>query len=125
MCTGDADWDTDSGSDADYGTDTCSIASSTASSNSSAAQQRRKGPLALMTKVLKKKKLRRARKKPPPLVLEPGAKLVVETLSTSSTADVVWQVYYRYFFTDYKICHVLIVLINCQAIMVLIIQGAH
>ncbi|XP_075230933.1 (E3-independent) E2 ubiquitin-conjugating enzyme UBE2O isoform X3 [Lycorma delicatula] len=82
------EWDTDSGSEADYGSDTGSNASSTASSTGST---RRKGPLALMTKMLKKKKLRRARKKPPPLVLKPGSKIVVEALSTASSADVVWQ----------------------------------
>lgn len=45
-----------------------------------------------MTRIMKKRKLRRARKKPPPLELEPGARLVVETLSTASCATVVWQV---------------------------------
>jgi hypothetical protein len=45
-----------------------------------------------MTKVLKKKKLRRTRKRAPPVTLQPGQKVVVETLSTSSIADVVWQV---------------------------------
>lgn len=83
------EWDTDSGSEADYASDTGSNASSTASSTGSTT--RRKGPLALMTRMLKKKKLRRARKKPPPLVLKPGSKVVVETLSTASSADVVWQ----------------------------------
>uniref|UniRef100_A0A1B6CR24 UBC core domain-containing protein n=2 Tax=Clastoptera arizonana TaxID=38151 RepID=A0A1B6CR24_9HEMI len=93
---GDADWDTDSGSDDDYGTDTDSItssnASSTTSSTGSFATQKRKGPIALMTKVLKKKnKLHRARKKQPRPLLEPGTKLVVETLSTASSAVVIWQ----------------------------------
>lgn len=45
-----------------------------------------------MTKVLKKKKLRRARKRAPLMTLQPGQTVVVETLSTSSVADVVWQV---------------------------------
>jgi ubiquitin-conjugating enzyme E2 O len=45
-----------------------------------------------MTKVLKKKKLRRARKRAPLVALQPGQTVVVETLSTSSVADVVWQV---------------------------------
>jgi hypothetical protein len=45
-----------------------------------------------MTKVLKKKKLRRARKRAPLVTLQPGQTIVVETLSTSSVADVVWQV---------------------------------
>ncbi|KAK3930467.1 (E3-independent) E2 ubiquitin-conjugating enzyme [Frankliniella fusca] len=51
---------------------------------------RKKGP-ALMTKVLKKKKLRRAKKRAPQVTLEPGTRVVVETLSTSSVADVIWQ----------------------------------
>lgn len=46
---------------------------------------------ALMTKVLKKKKLRRAKKKIPPVQLVPGTKIVVETLSTNTKANVVWQ----------------------------------
>jgi ubiquitin-conjugating enzyme E2 O len=57
----------------------------------SSAGKKKRGP-ALMTKVLKKKKLRRARKRAPPVTLQPGQKVVVETLSTSSIADVVWQV---------------------------------
>lgn len=87
------EWDT-TDTDDDYGTDTGSNASSTCSSKASSRSQGRKpkGPLALMTRIMKKKKLRRARKKPPPLVLEPGARLVVETLSTASCATVVWQV---------------------------------
>jgi len=52
--------------------------------------KKKKGP-ALMTKVLKKKKLRKARKKIPPVPLIPGTKIVVETLSTSTKANVVWQ----------------------------------
>jgi ubiquitin-conjugating enzyme E2 O len=45
-----------------------------------------------MTKVLKKKKLRKARKQAPLITVQPGQTVVVETLSTSSVADVVWQV---------------------------------
>jgi len=45
-----------------------------------------------MTRVLKKKKLRRAKKRAPLVPLEPGSKVVVETLSTVSLADVIWQV---------------------------------
>lgn len=52
--------------------------------------KKKKGP-ALMTKVLKKKKLRRAKKKVPPVPLIPGTKIVVETLSTNTKANVVWQ----------------------------------
>lgn len=44
-----------------------------------------------MTKVLKKKKLRKAKKKVPPVPLIPGTKIVVETLSTNTKANVVWQ----------------------------------
>lgn len=44
-----------------------------------------------MTKVLKKKKLRKAKKKVPPVPLVPGTKIVVETLSTNTKANVVWQ----------------------------------
>jgi ubiquitin-conjugating enzyme E2 O len=53
--------------------------------------KKKRGP-ALMTKVLNKKKLRRARKRAPVITLQPGQTVVVETLSTSSVADVVWQV---------------------------------
>lgn len=55
--------------------------------------KKKKGP-ALMTKVLKKKKLCKAKKKVPPVPpvpLIPGTKIVVETLSTSTKANVVWQ----------------------------------
>ncbi|XP_071444818.1 (E3-independent) E2 ubiquitin-conjugating enzyme UBE2O isoform X1 [Hetaerina americana] len=52
--------------------------------------KKKKGP-ALMTKVLKKKKLRRVKKRAPMVVVKPGDRLVVETLSTTSKADVVWQ----------------------------------
>ena len=52
--------------------------------------KKKKGP-ALMTKVLKKRKLCKARKKVPPPPLIPGTKIVVETLSTNTKANVVWQ----------------------------------
>lgn len=52
--------------------------------------KKKKGP-ALMTKVLKKKKLCKAKKKVPPIPLIPGTKVVVETLSTNTKANVVWQ----------------------------------
>lgn len=52
--------------------------------------KKKKGP-ALMTKVLKKKKLCKAKKKIAPVALIPGTKIVVETLSTSTKANVVWQ----------------------------------
>lgn len=86
------EWDT-TDTDDDYGTDTGSNVSSTGSSlASSRSQGSTRKPLALMTRIMKKKKLRRARRRPPALVLEPGARLVVETLSTASCATVVWQV---------------------------------
>lgn len=56
----------------------------------SSVGKKKKGP-ALMTKVLKKKKLRKAKKKVPPVPLVPGTKIVVETLSTNTKANVVWQ----------------------------------
>lgn len=46
---------------------------------------------ALVTRMLKKKKLRKAKKKVPPVPLIPGTKIVVETLSTNTKANVVWQ----------------------------------
>nr|CAD7431159.1 unnamed protein product [Timema monikensis] len=52
--------------------------------------KKKRGP-ALMTKVLKKKKLRRTKKRIAPVPLVPGTRVVVETLSTSSIANVVWQ----------------------------------
>ena len=52
--------------------------------------KKKKGP-ALMTKVLKKKKLCKAKPKVPPAPLVPGTKIVVETLSTNTKANVVWQ----------------------------------
>nr|CAD7406360.1 unnamed protein product [Timema cristinae] len=60
------------------------------SSHSVVAGKKKRGP-ALMTKVLKKKKLRRTKKRIAPVPLVPGTRVVVETLSTSSIANVVWQ----------------------------------
>lgn len=79
------DWDTE---DTASMSDTASISSGCSSVGSQGKKKR--GP-ALMTKVLKKKKLRRTRKRAPPVALQPGQRVVVETLSTSSIADVVWQ----------------------------------
>lgn len=59
-------------------------------SSMSSMGKKKKGP-ALMTKVLKKKKLCKAKKKVAPVPLIPGTKIVVETLSTSTKANVVWQ----------------------------------
>ena len=56
----------------------------------------KKGP-ALMTKMLKKRKLKRAKRKTAASetpTLKPGDRLVVETLMTTSKANVVWQVSY-------------------------------
>ncbi|CAL4203049.1 unnamed protein product, partial [Meganyctiphanes norvegica] len=78
----------------DIDTDDLSDTASTCSGASAGSQGRRskKGP-ALMTKMLKKKKLRRAKRKPAadPTPLKAGDRLVVETLMTTSKADVVWQ----------------------------------
>ncbi|KAK7794133.1 hypothetical protein R5R35_012619 [Gryllus longicercus] len=79
------EWDTE---------DTASVsdaASISSGASSIGSQGRKKRGPALMTKVLKKKKLRRTRKRPPPVPLASGMRIVVETLSTSSIADVVWQ----------------------------------
>ncbi|KAJ1526736.1 hypothetical protein ONE63_008315 [Megalurothrips usitatus] len=73
----------------DYSTSEEASISSGCSSTGSLGVKK-KGP-ALMTKVLKKKKLRRAKKRPPQVSLETGTRVVVETLSTSSVADVIWQ----------------------------------
>ncbi|XP_058790331.1 (E3-independent) E2 ubiquitin-conjugating enzyme isoform X2 [Phymastichus coffea] len=59
-------------------------------SSLSSMGKKKKGP-ALMTKVLKKRKLCKAKKKVPPPPLVPGTKIVVETLSTNTKANVVWQ----------------------------------
>ena len=50
-----------------------------------------------MTKMLKKRKLKRAKRKTAASetpTLKPGDRLVVETLMTTSKANVVWQVSY-------------------------------
>lgn len=46
-----------------------------------------------MTKMMKKRKLKRAKRKTPSeaTTIKPGDQLVVETLMTTSKADVVWQ----------------------------------
>lgn len=59
-------------------------------SSLSSMGKKKKGP-ALMTKVLKKRKLCRAKKKIPPPPLLPGTRVVVETVSTGTKANVVWQ----------------------------------
>ncbi|XP_066592448.1 (E3-independent) E2 ubiquitin-conjugating enzyme UBE2O [Prorops nasuta] len=79
------EWETeDTGSQSD----TTSISSGCSSMSS--MSKKKKGP-ALMTKVLKKKKLCKAKQKVPPTPLIPGKKVVVETLSTITKANVVWQ----------------------------------
>lgn len=52
-----------------------------------------------MVQVLHKKKLRRANQKKAlrPVSLTPGSKVIVETVSTMSVADVVWQVIFSLF----------------------------
>merc|ERR1719309_675726 len=57
------------------------------------AKKKKHGQPALMTKVLKKKKLKKTKKAAASQVLmvKPGDRVVVETLSTRSEADVVWQ----------------------------------
>ncbi|XP_017790324.1 PREDICTED: (E3-independent) E2 ubiquitin-conjugating enzyme UBE2O [Habropoda laboriosa] len=79
------DWDTE-----DTGSQSDSASVSSGCSSMSSMGKKKKGP-ALMTKVLKKKKLCKARKKVPPVPLIPGTKIVVETLSTNTKANVVWQ----------------------------------
>ncbi|XP_067005905.2 (E3-independent) E2 ubiquitin-conjugating enzyme UBE2O [Anabrus simplex] len=79
------EWDTE---DTGSMSDAASISSSCSSVGSQGKKKR--GP-ALMTKMLKKKKLRRTRKRVPTVPLQPGVRVVVETLSTSSIADVIWQ----------------------------------
>ncbi|KAB7494614.1 (E3-independent) E2 ubiquitin-conjugating enzyme UBE2O [Armadillidium nasatum] len=79
----------------DIDTDDVSDGASVSSEASTCSQSKRnkKGP-ALMTKVLKKRKLKRAKRKiekPESSVVKPGDRLVVETLMTTSKADVVWQ----------------------------------
>ncbi|XP_031831737.1 (E3-independent) E2 ubiquitin-conjugating enzyme [Nomia melanderi] len=79
------DWDTE-----DTGSQSDSASVSSGCSSLSSMGKKKKGP-ALMTKVLKKKKLCKAKKKVPPVPLIPGTKIVVETLSTNTKANVVWQ----------------------------------
>ncbi|XP_012138962.2 (E3-independent) E2 ubiquitin-conjugating enzyme isoform X1 [Megachile rotundata] len=79
------DWDTE-----DTGSQSDSASVSSGCSSMSSMGKKKKGP-ALMTKVLKKKKLCKAKKKVPPVPLIPGTKIVVETLSTNTKANVVWQ----------------------------------
>ncbi|XP_014470035.1 PREDICTED: (E3-independent) E2 ubiquitin-conjugating enzyme UBE2O isoform X1 [Dinoponera quadriceps] len=80
------EWDTEDTTGSQ--SDTASVSSGCSSMSSMG--KKKKGP-ALMTKVLKKKKLRKAKKKVPPVPLIPGTKIVVETLSTNTKANVVWQ----------------------------------
>ncbi|XP_014214684.1 (E3-independent) E2 ubiquitin-conjugating enzyme UBE2O [Copidosoma floridanum] len=79
------DWDTE-----DTGSQSDSASISSGCSSMSSMGKKKKGP-ALMTKFLKKRKLCKARKKVPPPPLEPGTKIVVETVSTNTKANVVWQ----------------------------------
>ncbi|XP_032676891.1 (E3-independent) E2 ubiquitin-conjugating enzyme UBE2O isoform X1 [Odontomachus brunneus] len=80
------EWDTEDTTGSQ--SDTASVSSGCSSMSSMG--KKKKGP-ALMTKVLKKKKLRKAKKKVSPVPLIPGTKIVVETLSTNTKANVVWQ----------------------------------
>ncbi|XP_034940517.1 (E3-independent) E2 ubiquitin-conjugating enzyme UBE2O [Chelonus insularis] len=79
------DWDTE-----DTGSQSDSASMSSGGSSMSSVGKKKKGP-ALMTKVLKKKKLVKAKRKIPPPPLVAGSTLVVETLSTNTKANVVWQ----------------------------------
>ncbi|KAK7079276.1 E2/E3 hybrid ubiquitin-protein ligase ube2o [Halocaridina rubra] len=78
----------------DLDTDDCSDTASVSSgaSTGSIGKRSKKGP-ALMTKMMKKRKLKRAKRKAPGegATIKTGDKLVVETLMTTSKADVVWQ----------------------------------
>ncbi|KAG8238849.1 hypothetical protein J437_LFUL018746 [Ladona fulva] len=85
---GDDSDDTSSHSDTASASSGCSTGS--LGGNVRVACKKKKGPK-LMTKVLKKKKLRRAKKRAPELEVKTGDHLVVETLSTASKADIVWQ----------------------------------
>ncbi|XP_001602772.2 (E3-independent) E2 ubiquitin-conjugating enzyme UBE2O [Nasonia vitripennis] len=78
-------WDTE-----DTGSQSDSASVSSGCSSLSSMGKKKKGP-ALMTKVLKKRKLCKARKKIPPTPLTPETRVVVETLSTNTKANVVWQ----------------------------------
>ncbi|CAD6215584.1 GSCOCG00000396001-RA-CDS [Cotesia congregata] len=79
------DWDTE-----DTGSQSDTASMSSGASSLSSMGKKKKGP-ALMTKVLKKKKLVKAKKRIPPAPLVPGSTIVVETLSTNTKANVVWQ----------------------------------
>ncbi|XP_054281969.1 (E3-independent) E2 ubiquitin-conjugating enzyme UBE2O-like isoform X2 [Macrosteles quadrilineatus] len=85
------EWGDTTDTDDDYGTDTGSNSSTASSRTSTRSGKKIPAKVNLALHFMKKKKLRRARKKPPPLVLEPGNRLVVETLSTTSSVTVVWQ----------------------------------
>lgn len=78
----------------DLDTDDCSDTASISSgaSTGSTGRRNKKGP-ALMTKMMKKRKLKRAKRKTTSeaTTIKPGDQLVVETLMTTSKADVVWQ----------------------------------
>ncbi|XP_042236826.1 (E3-independent) E2 ubiquitin-conjugating enzyme UBE2O-like isoform X3 [Homarus americanus] len=78
----------------DLDTDDCSDTASISSgaSTGSLGKRNKKGP-ALMTRMMKKCKLKRAKRRSSNerTIIKPGDKLVVETLMTTSKADVVWQ----------------------------------
>ncbi|ROT81302.1 Ubiquitin-conjugating enzyme E2 O, partial [Penaeus vannamei] len=76
--------------DTDEFSDTASISSG--ASTGSVGRRNKKGP-ALMTKMMKKRKLKRAKRKTTNEgpAIKTGDQLVVETLMTTSKADVVWQ----------------------------------
>ncbi|XP_069958652.1 (E3-independent) E2 ubiquitin-conjugating enzyme UBE2O isoform X5 [Cherax quadricarinatus] len=78
----------------DLDTDDCSDTASISSgaSTGSLGKRNKKGP-ALMTKMMKNRKLKRAKRKSTSegATIKPGDQLVVETLMTTSKADVVWQ----------------------------------
>ncbi|XP_014261695.1 (E3-independent) E2 ubiquitin-conjugating enzyme UBE2O isoform X2 [Cimex lectularius] len=88
--TNSTDWNTESSEEE---SESASNTSSIGSIISNGGKKHPSLPVRTLTKVLHKKKLRRtAQKKTMPNVnIEPGNKVIVETISTSSTADVVWQ----------------------------------
>uniref|UniRef100_A0A0V0G6I3 Putative ubiquitin-conjugating enzyme e2 o-like isoform x1 n=1 Tax=Triatoma dimidiata TaxID=72491 RepID=A0A0V0G6I3_TRIDM len=79
----------------EYDTDTMSNATSSSASGVSSSFNKKHAslPIRALTKALHKKKLRRSAQKKvvTPVKLVPGNKVIVETVSTMSTADVVWQ----------------------------------
>ncbi|KAK9500379.1 hypothetical protein O3M35_001657 [Rhynocoris fuscipes] len=79
----------------EFDTDTMSNATSSSASGVSNSFNKKHAslPIRALTKYFHKKKLRRSAQKKvtPPVKLVPGSKLIVETVSTMSTADVVWQ----------------------------------